>query len=145
MGEKVKMQHKNKGLGFFFCFLFFTFFPIKYFHNSLYFFNCTWLNSRQKRRASPERCSLNQEPNLVLTFGAILSTAWRDCWKMSVPVPSLSSRNWFWLSTLYVSHIGPSPLAVAGTKIMSSCIQARPNSVKHKISYFQPACFWLKE
>lgn len=54
---------------------------------------------------------------------------------------SLSSRHQFWLSTLYVSHIGPFPLAVAGSKIMSSCIQARPNSVRHKISYFQPAYF----
>lgn len=28
MGEKVKMQHKNKGLGFFFVFCFLLFFPL---------------------------------------------------------------------------------------------------------------------
>lgn len=84
---------------------------------------------------------LYQEPNFVLSFGVVAERRFQS---LSL-FPSLSSRHRFWLSTLYVSHIGPFPLAVAGCKIMSSCIQARPNSVRHKISYFQPAYFWLKE
>lgn len=89
-----------------------------------------------------------QEPRFVWYFGVIASPALMGCRReisVPLPVPVIKQQNWLWLSSLYVSHTGPFPFVLAGSKIMSSCIEAKPNSVRHKISYFQPACFWLKE
>lgn len=85
-----------------------------------------------------------REPRFMLYFGVVASTALTGCRReISVPlrVPLIKQQNRLWLSALYVSHTGPFPFALAGSKIMSSCIQAKPNSVRHKISYFQPAYF----
>lgn len=112
------MQHKSKLGG---CVLIFMFSFYTFDISIIHIFSNPCLKSRcWRKRASLGSLGAysNQDLNFLLSFSHCL-----PCLPvvgesfLSLPLlPSLSSRRWFWPGTLYVSHIGPLPLAVAGRR-----------------------------